>query len=158
MQYVTGDSHYVDPAVMAQNIEAFNEQVREGGYEGYEDDYAQREASYVGDVQSGDYTSDYKRIQIANAIERINAKIAHMKPSVDGRVLAPGEDAQGMAMDMAPSGSESYREYYIKEMVKRVVKEPSSDEEPVPQVHQRSMRRRRTTRTHQNAQKIRDLG
>ena len=153
MQYLTGDSHYVDPAVMAQTIDAFNEQIRESGYDGYEDDYAQRESSYVEDVQSGDYTSDYKRIQIANAIERINAKIAHMKPSIDGRVLAPGEDAQGMAMDTAPSGSEEYREYYIKEMAKRVAKEPSEDEEPIPQVHQRSMRRRRSARTHQNGQK-----
>lgn len=148
MQYVTGDSHYVDPSVMAQNIDAFNEQIREGGYDGYEDDYAQREASYVGDVQSGDYTSDYKRIQIANAIERINAKIAHMKPSVDGRVLAPGEEAQGFTMDTAPSGSDSYREYYIKEMAKRVVKEPEeADELPEP-VHQRSIRRRRSVKTH----------
>ncbi len=153
MQYLTGDSHYVDPAVMAQTIDAFNEQIRESGYDGYEDNYAQREASYVEDVQSGDYTSDYKRIQIANAIERINAKIAHMKPSVDGRVLAPGEDAQGMALDTAPSGSESYREYYIKEMAKRVGREPSEEEEPIPQVHQRSLRRRRSARTHQNGQK-----
>ena len=150
MQYVTGDSHYVDPAMIAQNIEAFNEQVRESGYDGYEDDYSQREASYVGDVQSGDYTSDYKRIQIANAIERINAKIAHMKPSADGRVLAPGEEAQGMSMDTAPSGSDSYREYYIKEMAKRVVQEPEEDEHQPELVHPRSMRRRRSAKTRQN--------
>ena len=150
MQYVTGDSHYVDPSVMAQNIEAFNDQVRENGYDGYEDDYAQREANYVGDVQSGDYTSDYKRIQIANAIERINAKIAHMKPSVDGRVLAPGEEVQEFTMDTAPSGSESYREYYIKEMAKRVVKEVEEVDEPPEPVHQRSLRRRRSAKTHQN--------
>lgn len=152
MQYLTGVSHYVEPAAMAQTIDAFNEQVRESGYDGHEDDYSQRESSYIEDVQSGDYTSDYKRIQIANAIERINAKIAHMKPSADGRVLAPGEDAQGMAMDTAPSGSEEYREYYIKEMVKRVAKEPA-EEEPIPQVHPRTMRRRRSARTHLNDQK-----
>lgn len=151
MQFVAGDSRYVDPSVMAQNIEAFNEQVRDSGYEGYEDDYSQREASYVGDVQSGDYTSDYKRIQIANAIERINAKIAHMKPSADGRVLAPGEEAQGMSMDTAPSGSDSYREYYIKEMSKRVIKDPPEEDEQQPElVHQRSMRRRRSAKTRQN--------
>lgn len=148
MQYITGDSRYVDPSVMAQNIESFNEQVREGGYSGYEDDYSQREASYVGDVQSGDYTSDYKRIQIANAIERINAKIAHMKPSVDGRVLAPGEEAQEFAMDTAPSGSDSYREYYIKGMSKRVIRDEV--EEPPEPVQQRPMRRKRSAKTHQN--------
>jgi hypothetical protein len=150
MQYVTGDSHYVDPSVIAHNIEAFNEQVRECGYDGYEDDYSQREANYVGDVQSGDYTSDYKRIQIANAIERINAKIAYMKPSADGRVLAPGEEAQGFTVDTAPSGSDAYREYYIKEMSKRVIKEAEVVDAQPESIHQRSSRRRKSAKTHQN--------
>lgn len=127
MQYTTGDSHYVETSSVARDIDAFNEQIRESGYTGSERDYEEREADYIGDVQAGNYTSDYKRIQIANAIERINSKIAHMKPSVDGRVMAPGEEAQGMAMDMAPSGSESYRNYYIQEMAKRVTRGEQED-------------------------------
>ena len=137
-----GDSHYIETSQVAQSIEAFNAQLREEGHDSRTSQYEQRENSYVGDIQSGDYTSDYKRIQIDNAIKRINAQIAHMKPSVDGRVLAPGEEAQGMSMDTAPSGSDSYRDYYIKEMAKRVHKE--EDFEP-PREQERSMRRRHRT-------------
>jgi hypothetical protein len=142
MQYVTGDSHYIEPAAMAQSIEDFNERLMEEGYTQNYDDYEQYERDYINDVQSGDYNSDYKRIQIDNAIKRINAQIAHMKPSADGRVLAPGEEAQGMSMDTAPSGSESYRDYYIREMAKRVHKD--ADPEP-PREQERSMRRRHRT-------------
>ena len=142
MQYVTGDSHYIESSTVAQNIEEFNERLMDEGYSSNCNDYEQRERDYVNDVQSGDYNSDYKRIQIDNAIKRINAQIAHMKPSVDGRVLAPGEEAQGMSMDTAPSGSESYRDYYIKEMAKRVHKD--ADPEP-PREQERSMRRRHRT-------------
>lgn len=127
MQYTSGDSHYIETSSVARDIDAFNEQIRESGYMGSERNYEEREADYIGDVQAGNYTSDYKRIQIANAIERINSKIAHMKPSIDGRVMAPGEEAQGMAMDMAPSGSESYRNYYIQEMAKRVARGEHED-------------------------------
>ena len=128
MQYTTGDSHYIETTSVAREIEAFNEQVRERGYRDSEQSYEDKEVDYIGDVQAGNYESDYKRIQIANAIERINAKISHMKPSVDGRVLAPGEDAQGMSIDSAPSGSDDYRDYYIREMAKRVARgEPSED-------------------------------
>lgn len=148
MQYVTGDSHYIEPAAMAQSIEDFNERLMEEGYTRNHDDYEQCERDYINDVQSGDYNSDYKRIQIDNAIKRINAQIAHMKPSVDGRVLAPGEESQGMSMDTAPSGSESYRDYYIREMAKRVHKD--ADPEP-PREQERSMRRRhRTSARRQN--------
>lgn len=142
MQYVTGDSHYIEPEAMAQSIEDFNERLMEEGYTQSHGDYEQCERDYINDVQSGDYNSDYKRIQIDNAIKRINAQIAHMKPSVDGRVLAPGEEAQGMSMDTAPSGSESYRDYYIREMAKRVHKD--ADPEP-PREQERSMRRRHRT-------------
>ena len=148
MQYVTGDSHYIESSTVAQNIEEFNERLMDEGYSSNCRDYEQRERDYVNDVQSGDYNSDYKRIQIDNAIKRINAQIAHMKPSVDGRVLAPGEEAQGMCLDTAPSGSDSYRDYYIKEMAKRVHKE--ADFEP-PREQESSMRRRhRTGVKHQN--------
>ena len=142
MQYVTGDSHYIEPEAMAQSIEDFNERLMEEGYTQSHGDYEQCERDYINDVQSGDYNSDYKRIQIDNAIKRINAQIAHMKPSVDGRVLAPCEEAQGMSMDTAPSGSESYRDYYIREMAKRVHKD--ADPEP-PREQERSMRRRHRT-------------
>ena len=142
MQYVTGDSHYIESSSVAQNIDEFNERLMDEGHSSRYDDYEQCERDYVNDVQSGDYSSDYKRIQIDNAIKRINAQIAHMKPSVDGRVLAPGEEAQGMSMDTAPSGSDSYRDYYIKEMAKRVHKE--EDFEP-PREQERSMRRRHRT-------------
>ena len=142
MQYVTGDSHYIEPEAMAQSIEDFNERLMEEGYTQSHGDYEQCERDYINDVQSGDYNSVYKRIQIDNAIKRINAQIAHMKPSVDGRVLAPGEEAQGMSMDTAPSGSESYRDYYIREMAKRVHKD--ADPEP-PREQERSMRRRHRT-------------
>lgn len=142
MQYVTGDSHYIESSTVAQTIEEFNERLMDEGYSSNCNDYEQRERDYVNDVQSGDYNSDYKRIQIDNAIKRINAQIAHMKPSVDGRVLAPGEEAQGMSLDTAPSGSDSYRDYYIKEMAKRVHKE--EDFEPQRE-QERSMRRRHRT-------------
>jgi hypothetical protein len=126
-----GDSHYIETSQVAQSIEAFNAQLREEGHDSRTSQYEQRENSYVGDIQSGDYTSDYKRIQIDNAIKRINKQISHMKPSSDGRVYAPDEDASGMAMDMAPSGSESYRSYYIKEMARRVIgDDPGDDDTP----------------------------
>lgn len=148
MQYVTGDSRFVDPATMAQSIDEFNERlIEEGHSQGY-NDYEQCERDYINDVQSGDYNSDYKRIQIDNAIKRINAQIAHMKPSADGRVMAPGEESQGMAMDTAPSGSESYRDYYIKEMAKRVRHADNGYEEDCPEPpreQERSMRRRHRT-------------
>lgn len=133
MQYSIGDSHYIETSQIAQNIEAFNAQLREEGHDNRASQYEQRESNYVGDIQSGDYTSDYKRIQIDNAIKRINKQISHMKLSSDGRVYAPDEDAAGMAMDMAPSGSDSYRTYYIKEMARRVIGDDSGDEEEVYQ-------------------------
>ena len=150
MQYTTGDSHYIETASIARDIEAFNEQVREQGYMGSDRSYEDREVDYIGDVQAGNYNSDYKRIQIANAIERINAKISHMKPSIDGRVIAPGEESQGMTIDSAPSGSDDYREYYIKEMARRVAREEPagsfSIQEPCEpdsnRFGERSMRRR----------------
>lgn len=141
MQYVTGDSHYIESSTIAQNIDEFNERLMEEGYNQTACDYEQREMSYVNDVQSGDYNSDYKRIQIDNAIKRINAQIAHMKPSTDGRVMAPGEEARGMTMDTAPSGSDSYREFYMKEMSKRVYKE-EQPELPVKQEYPKQRRRR----------------
>jgi hypothetical protein len=144
MLYVTGDSHYVESSMVAQNIDEFNERLMEEGYDQTATGYEQRERNYVKDVQSGDYNSDYKRIQIDNAIKRINAQIAHMKPSSDGRVLAPGEEAQGMSMDTAPSGSDSYREFYMKEMSKRVNKDPMP-EPPVENVCHKRRRHRSAT-------------
>jgi hypothetical protein len=144
MLYVTGDSHYIESSMVAQNIDEFNERLMEEGYDQTATGYEQRERSYVKDVQSGDYNSDYKRIQIDNAIKRINAQIAHMKPSSDGRVLAPGEEAQGMSMDTAPSGSDSYREFYMKEMSKRVNKDPMP-ESPVENVCHKRRRHRSAT-------------
>lgn len=149
MQYTNGDSHFIEASSVARSIDAFNEQVRETGYVNGADEYVSKEMDYIEDVQRGDYSSDYKRIQIANAIERINAKIAHMKPSIDGRVYAPGEDATGMSMDVAPSGSDEYRDYYIREMAKRVNREEadgSADQydphEPSKRTQERCMRRR----------------
>ena len=149
MQYTSGDSHFIETSSVARSIDAFNEQVRETGCVNGADEYVSREMDYIEDVQRGDYSSDYKRIQIANAIERINAKIAHMKPSIDGRVCAPGEDALGMSVDAAPSGSEEYRDYYIREMAKRVNKEEVDGyadqyeaHEPPKRTQERCMRRR----------------
>lgn len=152
MQYTVGDSHFVDPATIARSIEAFNEQIRETGYINDADEYVSKEMDYIEDVQNGDYNSDYKRIQIANAIERINAKISHMKPSIDGRIVAPEEEGHGMTIDGSPSGSDSYREYYIREMAKRVNREEDEcytntdaayeDSTHVRRSHERSIRRR----------------
>ena len=132
MQFSTGDTHFVEPETMSRTIDTFNEQLQEEGHFSRAQTYEDNERNYVSDVQSGDYSSDYRKIQIAQAIERIQSKICHFKPSRDGQVLAPGEESQGMMVDGAPSGSESYRDYYFQEMQKRVSRNaPMEDEEYV---------------------------
>lgn len=149
MQFSTGDTHFVDPEEMSRTIDTFNEQLQEEGHFSRAQTYEDNERNYVSDVQSGDYSSDYRKIQIAQAIERIQSKICHFKPSQDGQVLAPGEESQGMMVDGAPSGSDSYRDYYFQEMQKRVSRNvPKEDEEYVPKMPEtrdhgsHSMRRR----------------
>ena len=122
MQFTTGNTHFVEPETISKNIDSFNEQLQEEGHFSRASSYEDNEKSYVNDVQSGDYSSDYRRIQIAQAIERIQSKICHFKPSQDGRISAPGEDMQEMALETAPSGSDSYRDYYFQEMQKRVAR------------------------------------
>lgn len=104
---------------MEDKIDEFNQQLQNEELSEQYSSYDESRNKYISDINNGNYESNYRRIQLENALERIKRELEHLNRNTGQLSVNSNSDENTVADIYSINGGDDYKNYYISEQTRK---------------------------------------